>query len=279
MYRIPPISLDQVAEEVHSNTKALKDLSSTIACLDKKVTSLVEPHSASVASNKPSSSYAAATASGLPQSKAANLIPHSVVIPRKSLPLDDRTSNLILFGLQEGSSLVETKKNVDEMLEFLSGKPIQIRDIFRLGKYTEKPSTSFYSRPVLIKLCTAWDRKLVLLCKSNLRHFRIKRLFLREDVPPDHRLRQRSSSQKQPSNVSNVSVQGSVVPPPAASNSTSSLAKDSTDSSGSLQLRRSTSLPHVVPPSSELLSTDPHSSPTSPSTVVQGSELSDNDST
>ena len=37
------------------------------------------------------------------------------------------------------------------MLEFLSGKPIQIRDIFPLGKYTEKPSTSFYSRPVLIK--------------------------------------------------------------------------------------------------------------------------------
>lgn len=279
LYRIPPISLDQVAEEVHSNTKALKDLSSTIACLDKKVTSLVESHSASVASNKPSSSYAAATASGLPQSKAANLIPHNSVIPRKSLPLDDRTSNLILFGLPEGSSLVETKKNVDEMLEFLSGKPIQIRDIFRLGKYTEKPSTSFYSRPVLIKLCTAWDRKLVLLRKSNLRHFRIKRLFLREDVSPDHRLRQRSSSQKQPSNVSNVSVQGSVVPPPAVGNSTSSLAKGSTDSSGSLQLRRSTSLPHVVPPSSELLSSDPHSSPTSPSTVVQGSELSDNDST
>ena len=232
-----------------------------------------------IASNKPSSSYAAATASCLPQSKAANLIPHNSVIPRKSLPLDDRTSNLILFGLPEGSSLVETKKNVDEMLEFLSGKPIQIRDIFRLGKYTEKPSTSFYSRPVLIKLCTAWDRKLVLLRKSNLRHFRIKRLFLREDVSPDHRLRQRSSSQKQPSNVSNVSVQGSVVPPPAVGNSTSSLAKGSTDSSGSLQLRQSTSLPHVVPPSSELLSSDPHSSPTSPSTVVQGSELSDNDST
>ena len=275
LYRIPPISLDQFAEEVHSNTKALKDLSSTIACLDKKVTSLVESHSASVASNKPSSSYAA---SGLPQSKAANLIPHNSVFPRKSLPLDDRTSNLILFGLPE-SSLVETKKNVDEMLEFLSGKPIQIRDIFRLGKYTEKPSTSFYSRHVLIKLCTAWDRKLVLLRKSNLRHFRIKRLFLREDVSPDHRLRQRSSSQKQPSNVSNVSVQGSVVPPPAVGNSTSSRAKGSTDSSGSLQLRRSTSLPHVVPPSSELLSSDPHSSPTSPSTVVQGSELSDNDST
>ena len=48
LYRIPPISLDQVAEEVHSNTKALKDLSSTIACLDKKVTSLVDSHSASV---------------------------------------------------------------------------------------------------------------------------------------------------------------------------------------------------------------------------------------
>ena len=32
---------------------------------------------------------------------------------------------------------------------------------------------------------------MLLLRKSNLRDFRIGRLFLREDVPPDHKLRQR----------------------------------------------------------------------------------------
>jgi hypothetical protein len=46
-------------------------------------------------------------------------------------------------------------------------------------------------RPILVKLSTAWDRKLILLRKSNLHEFRIRHLFLREDVPPDHMLRQR----------------------------------------------------------------------------------------
>lgn len=49
-------------------------------------------------------------------------------------------------------------------------------------------------RPILIKLCTAWDRKLLLLHRTFLRDFRIKRLFLHEDVSPDHRLRKGKSN-------------------------------------------------------------------------------------
>ena len=48
---------------------------------------------------------------------------------------------------------------------------------------------SRWPRPVLIELTTQWDRKLILLRKSNLRTFRIPRLLLREDVPPGHKLR------------------------------------------------------------------------------------------
>ena len=48
--------------------------------------------------------------------------------------------------------------------------------MFRLGKFISQ-TTSSHPRPVLIKLCTAWDRKLV--------------LFLREDVLPEHKLRVR----------------------------------------------------------------------------------------
>ena len=55
-------------------------------------------------------------------------------------------------------------------------------------------TSSSHPRPILIKLCTAWDRKLVLLRKASLREFRIKRLFLREDVSPDHKLRSRKPS-------------------------------------------------------------------------------------
>ena len=79
---------------------------------------------------------------------------------------------------------------VDEVLEFLSEKHIPIKDVFCLGKYVQL-SASSHPRPILIKLCTAWDRKLVLLHKTSLKNFRIKSLFLREDVSPDHKLHSR----------------------------------------------------------------------------------------
>ena len=47
---------------------------------------------------------------------------------------------------------------------------------------------------MLVKLSVIWDKKLLLSRKRNLRDFKMKRLFLREDVPPDHKLRQRSRS-------------------------------------------------------------------------------------
>ena len=39
------------------------------------------------------------------------------------------------------------------------------------------------SRPLHIKLSSLWDWKLLLSRKKNLRDFKIRRLFLREDVP------------------------------------------------------------------------------------------------
>lgn len=83
---------------------------------------------------------------------------------------------------------------MDEILEFLSGKPVHIKDMFRLGKYVHQTSTTSRPRPILIKLGTAWDRKLVLLRKFSLSNFSIKRLFLREDVSPNHPLRKGKSN-------------------------------------------------------------------------------------
>ena len=77
---------------------------------------------------------------------------------------------------------------MDEIFEFLSGKSIQIKDTFHLRKFVSQNTSSFRPRPVLIKLCTAWDQKFVLLRKSCLKDFHIKRLFLRKDVPPEHKL-------------------------------------------------------------------------------------------
>ena len=67
---------------------------------------------------------------------------------------------------------------------------MKVEDVFRLGKYS---SSSCGPHPVLIKLSSAWDRRIILLHKRNLKGFRIPRLFLREDVHPEHKLRKRGA--------------------------------------------------------------------------------------
>ena len=209
LHRIPPLSLDPVAEQVHSNSQALQALSSVIESLDKKLSSfLVSGVSSPVATGvQPGVSYAAAAFSGSPEaSHPPSVVSRkSYVSQRPSPSADDRSCNVILFGLPEGRSLVESKKVVDEILELLSGKPIEIKDMFRLGKYVQPTTSSSRPRPILIKLCTAWDRKLVLFRKASLREFRIKRLFLREDVSPDHKLRSRKPSPSVESHSGNSS--------------------------------------------------------------------------
>ena len=102
-----------------------------------------------------------------------------------------RELNLILFGLEETSSIVETKQSVDEILAFIAGKPVSIKDMFRLGsRSSSSASTHARPRPVLLKLSTAWDRRVMLFSKRKLKDFRIQHLFLREDLPPDHKVRQ-----------------------------------------------------------------------------------------
>ena len=72
------------------------------------------------------------------------------------------------------------------MLQFLAGKPVLVKDVFRLGKYAQ--NSHHHPCPVLIKLTTPWNRRLILLRKSN---YAVPRLFVREDVAPEHKLCQR----------------------------------------------------------------------------------------
>ena len=89
--------------------------------------------------------------------------------------VDEWHLNLILFGLPESRSIIDLKKTVDEILEFLADRPVQIKDMFRLGKWSSKSSSR--PRPVLIKLCAAWDRKILLVQKWKLQQFRLKGLL------------------------------------------------------------------------------------------------------
>ena len=59
-------------------------------------------------------------------------------------------------------------------------------DAFRLGRYKGCDS-DHPPRPLLVKLSNAWDKRLILAAKCNLKDFRIKRLFIREDLSPETR--------------------------------------------------------------------------------------------
>ena len=66
-------------------------------------------------------------------STPSNTLPPCQSLPPKQLPQQprdlNRESNVILFGVPEGKSIIESKAVVDEIFEFLAGKPIAINDI------------------------------------------------------------------------------------------------------------------------------------------------------
>ena len=162
--------------------------------IEQKIASLVSL-SSSVSVNTASSGVSGGTGNPTQQSvpSYANVASTSLARPTYTnhpSRIDVRISrecNVILFGLPENNS---TKSEIDEVFEFLVGKAVPIKDLFRLGK----PAQSLRPCPLLIKLSTIWDCKLLLSRKRNLREYKIARLFLHEDVPPDHRLRQKRST-------------------------------------------------------------------------------------
>ena len=151
LLKTPPLSLDPTSEQVQSNTLAMYSLVFKIESLQVKLSSLIE--SGSYSSN---TTYAA----------AASQPPIVVAVP--SPPYSDKMSSmkrthhseaqeslLIIFGLPEQESILDAKGDVDE---FLAGKPVLIKDVFRLGKYPRQHDpASACPHPVLIKLSTAWD--------------------------------------------------------------------------------------------------------------------------
>ena len=273
LLRIPSLSLDPISEKIETNTLSLKDLAVKIDLLEAKMASF------SGASNNPPGQASYAAIASTPAAAPAIRPSLSQRVSSKPPSPDGRDCNLILFGLPESRSIVDTKDSVDEMLEFLAGKPIPVKDVFRLGKYASKGSLSSHRpRPVLVKLTTPWDRKLILLRKRNLCTFKVPRLFLREDVPPDHKLRvkipTKGAGQSPSTDAPPVSGVSTVLPQSKQSLSsvaTSSSNQDSEFTRDSSPHASLASLPPATPDGSPSSSpTDLLSSTSSSGTIVQG---------
>ena len=111
----------------------------------------------------------------------------------------DHSAIVILFGVPE-LSLPATKSVIDEVALHLIGRPVSIKDAFRIGR--RKPNLDESSRPrprpLLIKLNNYWDRRLLLAAHFTLKSFEKYKLYLREDLPPQAR----QSSNRKSSNSS-----------------------------------------------------------------------------
>ena len=160
----------------------LNALSSVIEGLEKKLSIFLVPcASPAVACGaQPAVSYASAPTPIATHS--SSVVSRKRFTPQRSSSADERASNNILSSL---GCLVESKQVVDEILEFVSGNSVQIKDMLRLGKYVRSTSSLSHPRPIQI---TARD---CFTSEDCIKDFRIKHLFLREDVPPDHKLRAR----------------------------------------------------------------------------------------
>ena len=98
-----------------------------------------------------------------------------------------------MFGIKESRSLHDTMDSVKSMLEFLTGRPTPVKDMFRIGRYkkpeVDEPSTP-HPRPILLKLTSPRDRRLVLANRFNLKHFTVKGS---EDLSPEARLQRKAN--------------------------------------------------------------------------------------
>lgn len=196
---LPPICLDPVSEQVAINTKTLVSLNETCESLKNQlatsITSLEKELKAlnTTRSVPLGSSMATPSAKSLlgphPSGPSRPLMPSTstyAVNPPTTLP--DRSANLILFGLPESHSLGETQTIVADILAHLAGRSIAIKDFFRLGRRQSPGSDSTpRPRPLLVKLNSVWERRLVLAGRRSLKSFRITRLFIREDLTPEQR--------------------------------------------------------------------------------------------
>ena len=113
LYKLPPISLDPLAEQVEKNSQVLTNLTSAVQCLETKLSSCflsTSNQSSEVCSPEQqaeSNNYAGRVASFTPPA-AAPSSSHSIRASKSNQSFKHDT-NLVLFGLPETHSLIESK--------------------------------------------------------------------------------------------------------------------------------------------------------------------------
>lgn len=96
----------------------------------------------------------------------------------------DRSLNVIVFGVKEEKDITIWRRKVDDILKFVVGREVGIADMYRLGQFRDGKT-----RPILVKLETVWDRRLILYSCRKLASYP-DRVFVSADEPIEVRRKQ-----------------------------------------------------------------------------------------
>lgn len=102
----------------------------------------------------------------------------AVVVPIATADGVDRSKNVVIFGIEENRENRLWMEVVNKVLRITTNKDVEVTDAFRLGRRLNEG----INRPVLVKLNTAWDRRLVLIGASKLAQCdELKRIYVSPD--------------------------------------------------------------------------------------------------
>ena len=95
-----------------------------------------------------------------------------------TLPVD-RSMNVVITGVTENRDATIWRETITQALNHAAGREIDIVDAFRLGRFMEGKN-----RPVLVKLGSVWNRRLIMAGARKLRNVNeLQRVFITADEP------------------------------------------------------------------------------------------------
>jgi hypothetical protein len=111
--------------------------------------------------------------------------------PRSSQVEADCAMNVVFHGVPEDRDSSQWRTKVESIVQFLAGRPVEISDMLRIGGRFQVGRT----RPVLLKLRSVWDRRILLSARPKLKDYSIAgnndaRVYIHPDEPLDARRKQ-----------------------------------------------------------------------------------------